>query len=175
MLLRNLLQTQQGLARRVIISLIDQGQLFVNGKKVENYKAEVQGGDEVSIPSLNLKFQVKEEKSELPPLLAFNKPKGYTCSRSDPHNPTFYELLPAEFRQKYYYIGRLDKESCGLMLLTSDPQKVHDFEHPSKEVLKSYLVKLTRPFNWHLKSKILQGIEEGGELLRTKQLEKADF
>lgn len=176
MLLRNLLQTQQGLPRRTITNLIDQGELFVNGEKVENYKTEVQVWDQVNIPSLNLKFQVKkEEKAELPALLAFNKPKGYTCSKSDPHNPTFYELLPAEFRQKYYYIGRLDKESRGLMLLTSDPQKVHDFEHPSKEILKSYLVKLNRPFNWQLKTKILQGIEEGGELLRTKQLEKADF
>ena len=175
MLLRNLLQTQYGLPRRTITSLIDQDQLFVNEKKVENYKAEVHIWDKISIPSLHLQFQVKEEKSDSPSLLAFNKPKGYTCSKSDPHNPTFYELLPPEFRQEYYYIGRLDKESRGLMLLTSDPHMVHAFEHPSKEILKTYLVKLDRPFDWQLKTRILKGIEEGGELLRTKKLEKSDF
>lgn len=175
MLLRNLLQTQYGLPRRRITSLIDQDQIFVNEKKVENYKAEAHIWDKISIPSLHLQFQVKEEKSDSPSLLAFNKPKGYTRSKSDPHNPTFYELLPPEFRQEYYYIGRLDKESRGLMLLTSDPHMVHALEHPSKEILKTYLVKLDRPFDWQLKTRILKGIEEGGELLRTKKLEKSDF
>lgn len=61
------------------------------------------------------------------------------------------------------------------MLLTSDPHMVHAFEHPSKEILKTYLVKLDRPFDWQLKTRILKGIEEGGELLRTKKLEKSDF
>lgn len=108
-------------------------------------------------------------------LLAFNKPCGYTCSKQDLYNKTFYELLPPEFRKKYYYIGRLDKESRGLLLLTTDPQMVHAFEHPSKEIVKTYLVKLDRPFDRKLKTKILQGIKEGGELLRTKKLEKSDF
>lgn len=176
MLLRNYLQAQHGLSRRTIISLIDERQIFVNTKAIENYKAELQAGDLLSIPRLALSEQVQMiAPDSTPELLLFNKPKGYTCSKSDPHNPTFYELLPPEFLQKYYYIGRLDKESRGLMLLTSSPQLVHEFEHPSKEIEKSYLVQLNRPFDRKLKEKILKGIEEGGELLRTKKLEKSDF
>ena len=61
------------------------------------------------------------------------------------------------------------------MLLTSKPELVHQFEHPSKETEKSYLVQLDKPFDRKLKNKILGGIFEGGEFLRTKQLEKSDF
>lgn len=108
--------------------------------------------------SETLDFQ--REQSTNVSLLAFNKPKGYTCSKSDPHNPTFYQLLPAEFLQKYYYIGRLDKESRGLMLLTNTPQLVYQFEHPSKEIEKTYLVQLNQPFDWNFKEKILGGVVE---------------
>lgn len=176
MLLRNYLQTQHGLSRRTIISLIDEKQIFINEQPIENYKAELQEGDLLSVPRLSLSEKVQPiAPDSAPELLLFNKPKGYTCSKSDPHNPTFYQLLPPEFLQKYYYIGRLDKESRGLMLLTSSPQLVHEFEHPSKEIEKSYLIQLNRPFDRKLKGKILKGIEEGGELLRTKKLEKSDF
>ncbi|MDO4713915.1 MAG: pseudouridine synthase [bacterium] len=98
--------------------------------------------------------------SKLAPLLLFHKPTGYTCSKSDPHNPTFYELLPPAFKA-YYYIGRLDKESRGLMLLTTDPHLVHEYEHPSKQIPKSYLVQLNHPFDRSKKAKILNGIQEG--------------
>lgn len=175
MFLRNYLQTQHGLPRRTIISLIDERKIFVNSKAIENYKAELHTGDWLSIPHLSLTEEVQLVSDIIPELLLFNKPKGYTCSKSDPHNPTFYELLPSKFLQTYYYIGRLDKESHGLMLLTSSPQLVHEFEHPSKEVEKSYLVQLNHAFDRKFKGKILKGIEEGGELLMTKKLEKSDF
>ena len=161
MLLRTLLQVEYGVARRQIISLIDQGGVFINQKIVENYKAELSSGDQISIPSLKISVVYKEKQGanlEYPPLLLFNKPMGYTCSKSDPHNHTFYELLPQDFRKKYYYIGRLDKESRGLVLLASDPQMVHDFEHPSKQITKEYLVQLNRPFDRKLEKRILDGI-----------------
>lgn len=131
--------------------------------------------DRLKIPFLKINTKIqKNEKSDFPLLLAFNKPRGYTCSKSDPHNTTFYELLPPPFLQQYYYIGRLDKESRGLMLLTRSPKLVHEFEHPSKVIEKTYVVQLNRPFDRKLKEKILKGIEEWGEFLRTKKLEQSD-
>lgn len=177
MLLRSFLQVECGLARRQITLLIDQGKVFVNQKIVESYKSELYEGDCVQIPSLEIdkvfhfgEMNVDKDSA----LVLFNKPKWYTCSKADPYNQVFYDLLPQKFR-KYYYIGRLDKESRGLMLLTSKPELVHQFEHPSKEIEKSYLVQLDKPFDWKLKNKILGGISEWGEFLRTKQLEKSDF
>lgn len=177
MLLRSFLQVECGLARRQITLLIDQGKVFVNQKIVESYKFELYEGDCVQIPSLEIDVifhfgEVNVDKDSA--LVLFNKPKWYTCSKADPHNQVFYDLLPQKFR-KYYYIGRLDKESRGLMLLTSKPELVHQFEHPSKEIEKSYLVQLDKPFDRKLKNKILGGISEWGEFLRTKQLEKSDF
>ena len=173
MLLRTLLQVEYGVARRQIISLIDQGGVFINQKIVENYKAELSSGDQIFIPSLKISVVYKEKQdvnSEYPPLLLFNKPMGYTCSKADPHNRTFYELLPQDFRKKYYYIGRLDKESRGLVLLASDPQMVHDFEHPSKQITKEYLVELNRPFDRKLEKRILDGIRHEWEVLRVVSL-----
>ena len=173
MLLRTLLQVEYGVARRQIISLIDQGGVFINQKIVENYKAELSSGDQISIPSLKISVVYKEKQAanlEYPPLLLFNKPMGYTCSKADPHNRTFYELLPQDFRKKYYYIGRLDKESRGLVLLASDPQMVHDFEHPSKQITKEYLVELNRPFDRKLEKRILDGIRHEWEVLRVVSL-----
>ena len=173
MLLRTLLQVEYGVARRQIISLIDQGGVFINQKIVENYKAELSSGDQISIPSLKISVVYKEKQAanlEYPLLLLFNKPMGYTCSKADPHNRTFYELLPQDFRKKYYYIGRLDKESRGLVLLASDPQMVHDFEHPSKQITKEYLVQLNRPFDRKLEKRILDGISHEWQVLRVVSL-----
>ena len=173
MLLRTLLQVEYGVARRQIISLIDQGGVFINQKIVENYKAELSSGDQISIPSLKISVVYKEKQAanlEYPPLLLFNKPMGYTCSKADPHNRTFYELLPEDFRKKYYYIGRLDKESRWLVLLASDPQMVHEFEHPSKQITKEYLVQLNRPFDRKLEKRILDGIKHEWEVLRVVSL-----
>ena len=178
MLLRAYLQTKHQLPRRKITLLIDNGKVFINKEKVNNYKAELHEKDLLEIPDIKLQEYILSDTSNTenkkPDFILFNKPKGYTCSKADPHNQVFYDLLPQKFR-KYYYIGRLDKESRGLMLLTSKPELVHQFEHPSKEIEKSYLVQLDKPFDRKLKNRILAGISEWGEFLRTKQLEKSDF
>ena len=178
MLLRAYLQTKHQLPRRKITLLIDDGKIFINKEKVNNYKAELHEKDLLEIPDIKLQEYILSDASNTenkkPDFILFNKPKGYTCSKADPHNQVFYDLLPQKFR-KYYYIGRLDKESRGLVLLTSKPELVHQFEHPSKEIEKSYLVQLDKPFDRKLKNKILGGIFEWGEFLRTKQLEKSDF
>ena len=177
MLLRAYLQTKQQLPRRKITLLIDNGKIFINKEKVNNYKAELLEKDLLEIPDLKLQEHILSDASNTenkkPDFILFNKPKGYTCSKADPHNQVFYDLLPQKFR-KYYYIGRLDKESRGLMLLTSKPELVHQFEHPSKEIEKTYLVTLNRPFNLELKKKVLAGIWEGGEFLRTLSLQQTE-
>ena len=173
MLLRDYLQTKHWISRRKIVDLIKQWDVFLNKKKIESYKQEINKNDSLKISLLKIDEIVNlEQKEYIPELLAFNKPKWYTCSKSDPHNKTFYEILPSEFKNKYYYIWRLDKDSHWLMLLTSNPKLVHEFEHPSKEILKTYIIVLNKPFNRDLKEKILKGIYEWWELLRTKEIKK---
>ena len=173
MLLRNYLQNKHWISRRKIINLIDQGLVFVNWEKIENYKAEVNENDTLTINTLWIDEKISfEGTSDYPELLMFNKPVWYTCSKADAYNKTFYELLPKEFVKKYYYIWRLDKDSRWLMLLTTNSKLVHEFEHPSKEIEKTYIVCLNKIFDWNLKRKILWWISDEWEMLRTKSLEK---
>ena len=173
MLLRDYLQKHHWISRRKITDYINQWVVFINNKKVESYKAEIQENDLLKISPLQINEKISfNETKEFPEILIFNKPIWYTCSKSDPHNKTFYELLPREFVKKYYYIWRLDKNSRWLMILTTNSKLVHEYEHPSKEVEKTYIVRLNKNFNWQLKEKILWWIHEWWELLRTKSLEK---
>ena len=77
--------------------------------------------------------------------IAFNKPTGYVCSRhAQGDTPTLYELLPDEFR-KLKTVGRLDKDSSGLILLTNDGDFAYQMTHPKFHKEKIYEVQLDHP------------------------------
>ena len=77
--------------------------------------------------------------------LAFNKPVGYVCSRrAQGEAPTLYELLPEDY-QKLKTVGRLDKDSSGLILLTNDGDFAFQMTHPKFHKEKIYEVELDRP------------------------------
>lgn len=77
--------------------------------------------------------------------VAFNKPIGYVCSRrTQGSTPTLYELLPKEY-QKLKTVGRLDKDSSGLILLTNDGDFAYQMTHPKFHKEKVYEVGLDRP------------------------------
>ena len=143
------LQNSKWLSRRKIVSLIQNGQIFLNNEKIESFKSELKDSDILTIADneWNKENITISEFTDSPKwkLILFNKPKWYVVSKSDPHNSTIYELLPEEFKNRYY-IGRLDKDSRGLVLLTDTPALVHQFEHPKFEIEKEYLIKLYTPF-----------------------------
>ncbi|MBR2836784.1 rRNA pseudouridine synthase [Candidatus Saccharibacteria bacterium] len=77
--------------------------------------------------------------------LALNKPVGYVCSRrAQGDAPTIYELLPAKYRQ-LKTVGRLDKDSSGLILLTNDGDFAYQMTHPKFHKEKIYQVTLDHP------------------------------
>ena len=73
-----------------------------------------------------------------------NKPVGFVCSRKGQGSRTIYELLPEKY-QNLKSIGRLDKESSGLILLTSDGDLANELTHPSHAKKKRYLISLNKP------------------------------
>jgi len=163
------LQNSKWLSRRKIVSLIQNGQIFLNNKKIESYKSELKNWDILSIiyEEWNKEDITVSEKSESPKwkLILFNKPKWYVVSKSDPHNSTIYELLPDEFKNRYY-IGRLDKDSRGLVLLTDTPSLVHQFEHPKFQIEKEYLIHLSTPFREWDRQKVKSWIIDEWEQLK---------
>lgn len=73
--------------------------------------------------------------------LLINKPSGYVCSRNGQGSPTVYDLLPA----KYHHlktVGRLDKDSSGLLIMTNDGDLANKLSHPRGNKIKTYQVKL---------------------------------
>lgn len=135
------LQTQHHLPRRKITDLIKQKKILINNFPVESFKTPLNENDKITLPDWTIITYSLTDKKDPQQILLFNKPIGYAISKSDPHNPTIYQLLPKEYQHRYY-IGRLDKDSRGLVLLTPDPTLVHEYEHPSKQITKTYLVTL---------------------------------
>jgi 23S rRNA pseudouridine2605 synthase len=76
--------------------------------------------------------------------IMLNKPAGYVVSRDGQGSRTIYDLLPEEFRL-LKPIGRLDKNSSGLLLMTNDGDLAHELTHPSRQKVKIYEVTLDQP------------------------------
>lgn len=160
------IQTRHQISRRNFVVLINQGCVSVNGKKVDSYTQEVQAGDIVTI--LSPKFTIKETvqaEGKSSKLILLNKPKGYVASKSDPHNKTIYTILPAEFKN-YYYIGRLDKDSHWLLLLTDDPWLVNDYEHPKHGIEKEYDIQIDKDLSPKDIQRAMSGVKDEEEILK---------
>ena len=172
------LQQSKWLSRRKIVSLIQNSQIFSNNKKVESFKSEVNNWDILTIIDEDWnKENITVSESDNNPtwkLILFNKPKWYVVSKSDPHNSTIYELLPEQFKNRYY-IGRLDKDSRWLVLLTDTPTLVHQFEHPKFEIEKEYLIQLSSQFKSEDKQKVKSWVLDEWEVLKFCDIQPTEY
>lgn len=99
------------------------------------------------------RIRVRGEKLDppFPLVIMIHKPDGYTCSTEDPGD-TIYDLLPPRFALRnpgLNPVGRLDKDTTGLLLLTDDGKLLHKIIHPKSNCLKVYQVQLDRPLEGH--------------------------
>lgn len=86
-----------------------------------------------------------------PLTLMLHKPDGYTCSMNDP-GAVIYDLLPGRFAQRkpaLNPVGRLDKDTTGLLLMTDDGKLLHKVIHPKSHCPKVYIATLDRPLEGH--------------------------
>jgi 23S rRNA pseudouridine2605 synthase len=164
------LQTEFGLARRKTLACLQKKSVLVNDVIVENLKHELQEWDLLTVTGIAKHFRVSFAAPESPKLIAFHKPTDYVCSHSDPHNKTIYDILPSEL-QHYHYIGRLDKDSTGLVLLTNQQNLVHTWTHPSHGIEKHYDVVLHKSFALSDVDRCLEWISDDGDILRVKSLQ----
>jgi len=138
----NLLQflQKQGYSRRKVLDALLNERILINHKKIQNLKEPLKINDIITYQENEFIIQKEDIQEENQILILFNKPKGILVSKYDPHHEkTIYDILPKEF-QNYYYIGRLDKESRGLLLLTNSPKLVNQYEHPKFGIIKEYLI-----------------------------------
>ncbi len=125
-----------GVSRRQADQLIEQGRVAINGTPAV-IGARVQPGDAVTCNGQSIQPQGLV-------YVTFHKPVGYVCSRRrQGDTPTIYEILPTAYHQ-LKPVGRLDKDSSGLILLTNDGDFAFRMTHPSFKKNKRYLVTLDR-------------------------------
>lgn len=125
--------SQAGVAsRRKAEELIAAGRVRVNGRTVTEMGVKVDpAADAVEVDG-------REVEPARTTWVALHKPPGYVSTRSDTHGrPTIYELLPRDLGG-LFYVGRLDADSEGLMLLTNEGDVAHRLLHPSYEVDRVY-------------------------------------
>lgn len=135
--LNKFLAERLGLSRREADEKIAAGEILVNGKVAE-LGARIDESDKVCYNKKIVPFLVNYS------YLAFNKPVGYVCSRrAQGMAPTLYDLLPEKYRC-LKTVGRLDKDSSGLILLTNDGDFAFEMTHPKFYKEKTYEVILDK-------------------------------
>ncbi len=133
--LNKYLAFQLGVSRREADSLIEHGHVKVNDT-IATLGGRFEEGDSITIKGKALTATSTEK------YIALNKPIGYICSRkSQGDTPTIYELLPKEYHI-LKPVGRLDKDSSGLILLTNDGDFAYEMTHPKFYKVKKYQVSL---------------------------------
>ena len=135
--LNKFLAARLGVSRREADDLIAAGKILINGKPAVT-GARVDKSDKVCYNNKTIPFETDYL------YIAFNKPVGYVCSRrAQGPAPTLYDLLPKDY-QKLKTVGRLDKDSSGLILLTNDGDFAYQMTHPKFHKEKIYEVTLDR-------------------------------
>jgi 23S rRNA pseudouridine2605 synthase len=147
-------------SRRNCTEIIKNGEIQVNGKTESNPAYEIQEGDVV-------KYHNKVVKPETKMVyLLLNKPKNVITTVSDEKGrKTVLDLVEAKVEGRVYPVGRLDRNTTGLLLITNDGELAEKLSHPSYEVSKVYQVELDKNLSESDMDKIRKGISlEDGEV-----------
>jgi 23S rRNA pseudouridine2605 synthase len=161
--LQKILSTAGVASRRAAESYITEGRVSVNGETVTELgsKADPET-DDIRVDGRRIKTVRRRI------YLLLYKPRGYIASRSDPqHRPTVIDLLAKGGVRDYVYpVGRLDYESEGLLLVTSDGDLAASLTHPSHEVEREYHVKVLGVPDDHDLDRLSKGIVIDGRRTR---------
>jgi len=150
--------TKSGIgSRRRLADAIKQNRVAVNGEVVEDFRYPVDTEtDRVAVDGRPIKLSVEQ-----PVYLLLNKPRGVISTvRDERGRRTVVDILPQKYRKlRLYPVGRLDKDSTGLLLLTNDGELTHKLTHPSFENEKEYLVRVSTRLQVSGKRRLERGIE----------------
>tara|TARA_B100001142_G_scaffold286992_1_gene302324 strand:- start:405 stop:1106 length:702 start_codon:yes stop_codon:yes gene_type:complete len=153
--------SQAGIAsRRESDNLIKNAMVTVNGVLETNPAYQVKSKDQVLFDDQRIKLETKTR------IIAFNKPEGYITTMKDPHHrKTVIDLIQTD--ERLFPIGRLDKDTTGLLLLTNDGQLANKLMHPRNQVPRIYKLQIDKIFqSWEIKrmaSKVYIGQKEWGK------------
>lgn len=156
-------------SRREADEMISKGLISVNGTIITELGTKVSMRDDI-------KFKGKKLSAEKKVYILMNKPKGYVTTVKDPHaEHTVIELLGNNCPERVYPVGRLDKETTGVLLLTNDGELTGKLTHPKYERKKIYNVTLDKAVIKDDMFKLTEGIELDGELIASDSVAYSDL
>ncbi len=158
----------QGIAsRREIERWIKAGEILVNGQLCTIGQA-IDGTERIEVRGelIELKANVHSR------VIMYHKPTGEIVSRSDPENrPTVFHSLPNIKTGRWVSVGRLDINTSGLLLLTTDGKLANDLMHPSNQIEREYQVRVQGKITNEIMSNIQNGVQLEDGLAKLKILE----
>jgi len=145
-------------SRREIEGWISEGRIKVNGK-VATLGDRVDESDRLEVDGKRIHpGKLKDKRTRV---LAYHKPVGKVCSRHDPEGrPTIFEDLPPLAGGRWISVGRLDLNTSGLLLLTTDGELANRLMHPSQQIEREYAVRVLG----EVTPEMLKNLEEGVQL-----------
>lgn len=142
-------------SRRELEKVIDAGDVKVNGE-VARLGTRVHPGDKIKFRGRPLATDADVDTR----LLLYHKPVGEVCSRKDPEGrATIFEAMPKLKNGRWVSVGRLDFNTSGLMLLTTDGELANSLMHPSTQVEREYLVRVMGRVDDAMIERLKQGVE----------------
>ncbi len=158
-----------GLSRRAADDAIYRNRVLVGGR------APSPGQQVVEADEVRLDGEIITPPVETITIM-LNKPTGYVCSREGQGNKTVYELIP-EHLHMLKSVGRLDKDSSGLLLMTNDGMLAQELTHPKYQKTKTYEVVIDRalaPLHWQMIADHGISLEDGRSKLQLERLHDGD-
>lgn len=155
-------------SRREADTLIQAGVVTVNGEVVTEL------GTKVNIHEDDVRFNGERLKGEEKVYIIMNKPKGFVTTASDPHADKTVVDLVSKCPARVYPVGRLDKNTTGVLLLTNDGEIAERLTHPSYDKKKIYQVALDKELSEEDRQKILSGVELSDGVEKADELEYID-
>jgi len=145
-------------SRRKLAAAIMEGRVFVNGEAITNLRSPVNSQKD----TITVEGKTVQLKREQHVYIIFNKPEGVLSAVSDARGrKTVSDFIPEKYRHlRLYPVGRLDKDTTGLVLLTNDGGLTYRLTHPGFENEKEYLVQV----KGNLKPEKLQKLDKGVKL-----------
>jgi 23S rRNA pseudouridine2605 synthase len=143
-------------SRRTVEQWIRAGRLTVNGLPAE-LGARAAASDDIRLDGRKLELSSPSSNAEV---LLYHKPTGEVTTRRDPQGrPTVFDRLPAPTQGRWIVIGRLDVNTSGLLLFTTDGELAHRLMHPSLEVEREYRVRVRGTPAAEMLAALTRGVE----------------
>jgi 23S rRNA pseudouridine2605 synthase len=155
-------------SRRNIEILIAQGHISINGQ-VAKLGDQVAPGDRVLLDNRPLRLKYGQD---LPKVLLYHKQEGEICTRDDPEGrPTVFDKLPRVHGGRWVAVGRLDFNTSGLLVFTTDGELANNLMHPRFEVEREYAVRLLGELSAEQHQQLVNGVTVDDEPCKFEALE----